>query len=71
MLFRSGGCTGGREEDSVKTGGEDSGDIGGGVLGDAGDAGDTGTGSSEENVSGNRKDRETEGEGDTVEDGEA
>ena len=60
----------------METGGEDSGDIGGGVLGDAGDAGDTGVGdtetdSSEEEVSGNRKDRETEGEGDTVEDGEA
>ena len=63
-------------EDSGETGGEDSGDTSGVVLGNAegiGDTGggDTGTGSSEEKVSGNRKDRETEGEEDTVEDDKA
>ena len=72
----TGGCTGGREADSVETGGEDSGDIGRGGLGEVGDSGNTGvgdteTGSSDEEVSGNRKERGTEGAGDTVEDGEA
>ena len=55
--------------DSGETDGEDSGETGRGVPGDLGEE-DTETSSSEE-ASGNRKDRETEGEGDTVDEGKA